>query len=621
MNTYKSEPSVSVFSTDMPRAGGEASRLWTGRQQTVIKAAADAPSVAVRARARWQERRWALSLAGAVVLWVMLGSGLSLPSQPHQSGNGTISFENIVERSGVNFVLDNSRTPEKHQIETMMGGVAVLDYDNDGWLDLFFANGAHLPDFDKSEPRFYNRLYRNLGNGTFADVTERAGLRGSGYAMGVAVGDYDNDGFVDLYVTGVNRNQLFHNNGDGTFTDVTVKAGVAGIHPQYGKTYAVSAGWFDYDNDGWLDLFVVNYLNWSIANAPPCAVKGVRAYCSPNSFEGQPNMLYRNQGDGTFVDVSERSQIGRQVGKGMGVAFADYNGDGLMDVFVANDTFRNFLFRNEGQGKFTEVGILAGVAFNENGRSIAGMGADFRDVDNDGRPDLFVTAMIGDTFPLFRGLGGGQFADVTTSAGLALPTINLTAWGNGIFDFDNDGLKDLFAATGAILDNAMEIDRLPYELPNLLLRNQGRCTFADVSRQAGKSFSQPRAHRGAAFGDFTGDGRIDIVTTNLNASPELLVNRTQNANHWLMVKLTGTRSNRDGLGAQLKLTTARGVQYNQATTSVGYSSSSDRRIHFGLGPERLVEKLEITWPSGTRQTLTQLKADQVVSVREPAGGR
>jgi len=286
----------------------------------------------------------------------------------------SISFENVVERSGVDFVLNNSVTADKHQIETMMGGVALFDYDNDGLLDIYFANGARLPQMDKSNPAFSNRLYRNVGGGSFKDVTELAGVRGSGYAMGVAVGDYDNDGHVDLYVAGVNRNQLFRNNGDGTFGDVTAKAGVAGIHPKYGKTYAVSVGWFDYDNDGHLDLFLVNYLKWSLATAPPCTVKGIRAYCSPNSFAGTPNMLFRNNRDGTFTDVSDASQIGRHIGKGMGVAFSDYDGDGFTDVFVANDTFRNFLFRNNGDGTFAEVGILAGVAFNENGKSVAGMG-------------------------------------------------------------------------------------------------------------------------------------------------------------------------------------------------------------------------------------------------------
>jgi enediyne biosynthesis protein E4 len=529
-----------------------------------------------------------------------------------------IKFENMIESAGVDFVLNNSATPNKHQIETMMAGVAALDYNNDGFLDLYFANGAQLPTMDKTDPKFYNRLYRNNKNGSFRDVTEEAGVRGKGYAMGVAAADYDNDGFTDLYVTGVDHNHLFHNNGDGSFSDLTEKAGLLGIHPKYGKTYAVSAGWFDYDNDGRLDLFVVNYLNWSLAKAPPCDVRGIRAYCSPKSFDGQPNMLFHNNGDGTFTDVSDASGVGGQIGKGMGVAFADYNNDGRIDLFVANDTYRNFLFRNDGGGKFSEIGITSGVAYNENGKSIAGMGADFRDVDNDGKPDLFVTAMIGDTFPLFKN-SSGQFIDVTSAAGITAPTLKLTAWGTGVYDFDNDGWKDLFAATGAILDNADEIDHLPYRLPNLLLRNRGDGGFADLSKLAGKDLTVPAAHRGCAFGDFNNDGLIDIVTTNLNTKPELLINRSPNRGHWLIIKLIGGPSNRDGIGTQIKVATAKGAQYNHATTSVGYSSSSDVRVHFGLGAAETVETLEVRWPSGGKQTLSKVKADQILVIRESQG--
>ncbi len=537
---------------------------------------------------------------------------LPLNAQPTKP-KPAISFEDSIDRSGINFILNNSRTPDKHQIETMMAGVAVFDFDNDNLLDIYFANGAALPSFNKSDPRFFNRLYRNKGDGTFTDVTDKAGVKGKGYAMGVATGDYDNDGFVDLYVTGVNHNQLFHNNGDGTFVDATEKAQVTSVIKQYGKTYSVSAGWLDYDNDGWLDLFVVNYLNWNIKTAPPCKSKGIRAYCNPTHFDGQPNILYRNNHDGTFTDVSESSGIGKHIGKGMGVAFADYNGDGWTDIFVANDTFRNYLFENQRNGTFKEIGILSGIAFNENGKSIAGMGVDFRDINNDGKPDAFVTAMIGDTFPLYQNLGN-QFADVTNNVGLMSPTIRLTAWGTGIFDFDNDGWKDMFAACGAILDNAMEIEGNPYPLPNLLLRNMGNGQFTDVSKASGVANALP--HRGAAFGDFNNDGRVDIVTTSLNAKPELFMNRTQNLQHWLIVKLIGSKSNRDGLGAQLKITAGKMTQYNHATTSVGYSSASDKRVYFGLGTNAMIDRLEITWPSGVQQTLTNVKADQMLTVKE-----
>jgi hypothetical protein len=437
--------------------------------------------------------------------------------------------------------------------------------------------------------------------------------------MGVAVGDYDNDGYEDLYIASVNHNQLFHNNGDGTFTDVTAKAGVAGIHPNSGKTWGISAGWFDYDNDGLLDLIVINYVNWNIETEPPCKVGEVRAYCSPNSYSGQPNILYHNNGDGTFTDVSVKSGIDKLIGKGMGVAFADYDNDGFEDLFISNDTFRNFLLHNNRDGTFSEMGILNGVAYNENGKSIAGMGVDFRDVDNDGRPDIFVAAMVGDTFPLFRNRGR-DFADITSSSGVARATSGLTAWGNGIFDFDNDGYKDLFATCASILDNSEEIDHMPAKLPNLVLRNLGVAggpvRFTDVSKTAGPSFQVPAAHRGVAFGDFNNDGKIDAVVVVQNAKPEIWMNRSPGGNHWLILNLIGTKTNRDGLGARVKITpNAGGPQWNHATTATGFSTSSDKRVHFGLGAATQ-SGIEINWPSGVHQVLTNVKADQVLTVRE-----
>lgn len=542
----------------------------------------------------------------------------ALAAVPPKPPEPSIVFENVAERSGVNFVLDNSVTPRKHQIETMIAGVAVFDYNNDGRLDLYFVNGAPIPGLEKTGPRYWNRLYRNNGDGTFTDVTEAAGVQGKGYGMGVAAADYDNDGFTDLYVTGVNHNQLLHNNGDGTFTDVTEKAGLAGIHPKYGKTWAISAGWFDYDNDGRLDLFVVNYVKWSLATEPPCTVNNIRAYCSPDSYEGLPNMLFHNNGDGTFTDVSESSGIAKYIGKGMGVAFADYDGDGYTDVFVSNDTYRNFLFHNDGNGKFTETAILSGVAYNENGKSIAGMGTDFRDIDNDGAPDIFVVGMVGDTFPVFLNRRGKDFLDVTSSSGVSRASVGYTAWGAGISDFDNDGWKDLFASRASILDNSEEIDHLPAKLPNAVYRNLSGRRFADVSAQAGPSFAVPQAHRGTAFGDLNNDGKMDVVVTSLNARPEVFMNRSPNSNHWLLIRLTGTKSNRDGLGARIRIDTPAGSQYNHATTSVGYSGSSDRRVHFGLGQAAAVDTVEILWPSGIRQVLQNVKADQVLDVREPA---
>jgi hypothetical protein len=498
----------------------------------------------------------------------------------------------------------------------MVGGVAVFDYNNDGLLDIFFTNGAAIPSLEKTDPSYWNRLFRNNGDGTFTDVTEKAGLQGVGYSMGVAAGDYDNDGFVDLYVTGVNRNQLFHNNGDGTFTDVTETAGVGGIVPKLGKAWSVAAGWFDYNNDGLLDLFVVNYLNYGIKTATPCVQQGLPAYCSPVDYLGTPNILYRNNGDGTFTDVSEQSHISKYVGKGMGLAFADYDNDGFTDIFVSNDTFENYLLHNNRDGTFTNVALLAGVAYNAFGNAIAGMGADFRDIDNDGKPDIFETAMFGEGFPLYKNLGDGQFQDVTATAGLSALTSRSTAWGVGVFDFDNDGNKDLFTANSDILDNSMELAHRPYPLPNRVFRNNGNLRFDDLSAKAGTSFQVPAPHRGAAFGDLNNDGKIDVIVTVLNGAPELWMNRSKSGPHWIILKLVGVKSNRDGLGTKVKLTTSLGSQYNHATTAVSYNSSSDKRVHFGLGSASVIDTIELTWPSGVKQVLKNVKADQILTVTE-----
>ena len=538
---------------------------------------------------------------------------LHTSSAAGQSADSAIVFENTIKASKIDFVLKNSVSPQRYSIETMTGGVAVFDYNNDGLLDIFFTNGAEIPSLKKSNSSFHNKLFRNNGDGTFTDVTEKAGLAGVGYSMGVAAGDYDNDGFVDLYVTGFNCNQLFHNNGDGTFTDRTEKAGVNGVLKQ-GKPWSVAAGWIDYNNDGLLDLFVVNYLDYSLSTAHSCKTGNIVDYCSPDEYRGTPNILYRNNGDGTFTDVSQQSHISQYLGKGMGVAFADYDGDGFTDIFVSNDSIPNFLLHNNGDGTFTDVALRAGVAYNENGKAVAGMGTDFRDIDNDGMPDIFLTAMYRDSFPLYRNRGKGQFEDVTETSGIAAMTTRFTAWGTGIFDFDNDGNKDIFAAGSAILDNSMEVNHKPYPLPNFLYRNLGNMRFKDVSGEAGASFSVPAAHRGAAFGDLNNDGKIDIVVTVLNGEPQLLMNRSQNHNHWIILKLVGVADNRDGLGTRVKITTANGVQYNQATTAVGYNSSSDKRVYFGLQNATVVDQIELVWPTGVKQVLHHVMADQILTI-------
>lgn len=529
-----------------------------------------------------------------------------------------ISFEDDSDSSGITFQLKNSVSPQRYSIETMLGGIAVFDYNNDGFLDIFFTNGASIPSLQKSDPSYSNRLFRNNGNGTFTDVTASAGVEGIGYSMGVAAGDFDNDGNVDLYVAGVEHNQLLHNQGNGKFRDVTQASGVSGILPGRGKLWSVAAGWFDYDNDGLLDLLVINYLDYDVKTAKLCEVDKVRTYCAPGNFRGTPNILYHNNGDGTFSDVSGKSHIGDFLGKGMGVAFADYDNDGFPDVFISNDTMQNFLFHNNGDGTFKEVGLDMGVAYTDSGGVVAGMGADFRDLDNDGLPDILHTAMTGDTFPVYRN-AGAVFDDVTESSGMTAFSRHLTAWGTGAFDFDNDGLKDIFVAGGAILDNEMEVLHRPTKMPNGVLLNTGEFKFEDARAQLGEAMNRPLLHRGVAFGDFNNDGKVDAVVSVLNDKPQLLMNRSANRNHWIILKLVGTRSNRDGLGTRVKIQTHQGAQFNHATTTGSYNSSSDKRVHFGLGEAESIDHVDLSWPSGQKQSLTNVKADQVLTITEPYG--
>src|SRR6185312_9301061 len=554
----------------------------------------------------------ALALSGGVSQGAPKNTKGQARSTAHISGAPAIEFQNMIQQSRIKFTLKNSVSPQRYSIETMLGGVAVFDYNNDGLLDIFFTNGAAIPALRKTGPEYYNRLFRNNGDGTFTDVTKQAGLEGIGYSMGVAVGDYDNDGYEDIYVAGVNKNALYHNKGNGTFTNVTQRAGVSGVVPGLGKPWAVAAGWFDYNNDGLLDLIVINYLNYDIKTASTCKVRGIPSYCSPNDFSGTPNILYRNNGNGTFTDVSQQSHIAQYVGKGMGVAFADYDGDGHTDVFISNDTFPNFLLRNNGDGTFTDVAMQAGVAYNGNGKTVAGMGVDFRDLGNDGKPDIFQTAMFGDTFPLYRNLGDGQFEDDTGKSGLTVLTSRLTAWGAGAYDFDNDGKKDLFIAGSEILDNSMESSHRPFALPDKVFRNKGGLVFEDCSSGLPKA----APHRGAAFGDFNNDGKIDVVVSVIHRPPHLLMNSSNNHHHWITLKLIGVKSNRDGLGTRITVTTAHGMQYNHATTTVGYNSSSDKRVHFGLGADAVIQQIDLSWPSGVRQRLSNIKADQILTIKE-----
>ena len=529
---------------------------------------------------------------------------------------GPIAFEEIAVKSGLRFTTDSSPTPNKNQPETMVAGVGLIDYDNDGWLDVYLVNGAAIPSLKKESSRYWNRLFHNNRDGTFTDVTEKAGAQGKGYGMGVAIGDFDNDGWPDIFLANVTSNQLLRNNHDGTFTDVTDKAGLAGARLDGKKMWSVSAGWFDYDNDGRLDLFVSNYVKWDVNQDPSCGPNPqTRAYCHPKNYAPLPNTLYHNNGDGRFTDVSESTGISKSLGKGMGVVFDDYDHDGFTDVFVANDNAPNLLFHNLGGKRFEEVGMQAGVAYPESGAFISSMGADFRDVDNDGRPDIWHTAIEGETFPLFRNTGDGQFTETTMAAGLTHATREMSGWSNGIFDFDNDGWKDLFVVRGNVQDNLALMSLRKSEEPNTVFRNLGTGKFQTVD--AGPEFAKAALHRGAAFGDLDNDGCVDAVVTVLNGPVKYFHNVSPAGNHWILLRLVGTKSNRMGLGAQVAITTEDGArQWNHATTSTGYASSSDPRVHFGLGASKIVKDIEILWPSGIRQTLHDVPAGRIVTVTE-----
>jgi hypothetical protein len=559
-------------------------------------------------------RRPAGGLTLGILLICALRPGLQVSSRPTEPSH--IRFENRQPNSGITFVLNNGTTDDKPIIDSTLGGVALLDYDSDGYLDIFFTNGAKIPGLSKTNAAFSNRLYHNNHDGTFTDVTERAGVRGEGYSMGAAAADYDNDGWTDLYVTGVNRNILYHNNGDGTFTDVTQKAGTTGVSGGK-KLWSVSAAWIDYDNDGYLDLFVADYLDWSPENSHVCGPVGRRLSCPPSMYKGEPNILYHNNGDGTFTDVSVATGIAQSVGKGMGVAIADYDGDGWTDIFVANDNERNFLFKNRlGQG-FDEVGVASFVAYTDDGVPVSSMGVDFRDWNNSGRPGLFVTALGGETFPLFRNEDRKIFSMATYESGIGFGSFQMSGWGAGIYDFDNDGYKDLFSANSHVNENADLNPQQQYRQPNAVFRNLQNATFRDASAEAGPVMKLRAAHRGAAFGDLDNDGKVDVVVSAIGSSAELLYNTSPDGNHWIAIETIGTKSNRDGIGTQIKLTSESGlVQYNEVTTAGSYASSSDKRVHFGLGHDSVVKEIELRWPSGTLQVVRDVKADQILRVVE-----
>ncbi len=536
------------------------------------------------------------------------------PSVPAVPGR----FVDAAQKLGIHFKHEASPTSKKYLLETMGSGVALFDYDNDGRLDIFFANGAHLDDPmpkgafpKKDDPKYWNRLYHQKPDGTFEDVTEKAGLAGSGYSTGVAVGDYDNDGNEDLFVAGYGRSTLYHNNGNGTFTDVTDAAGVAG------SGWATSAAWVDYDNDGRLDLVVARYMEWDFDDIY-CGERkaGYRAYCHPDIFKPVSILLYHNDGNGKFTEVSRKAGVDKP-GKGLGVAIADYDHDGWPDILITNDSVPEQLFHNKRDGTFEEVAMVSGLALDGSGATYAGMGVDFEDYNNDGWPDVVITDLANQRYALYKNAGDGTFDYVTNPMGLGAITLLHSGWGVKFLDYDNDGWKDLFIAQSHVMDTIeIQEPHLHYREPPLLAWNDRGQKFVDVSAESGDIFQQKWVGRGLATGDINNDGKVDVVITSNNGPAYVLMNETPTHNHWITLKLIGVKSNRDGIGAQVTVSTDAGKQYATVTTAGSYESSSDPRVHFGLGSATSVKLISIRWPSGIVQTLANTKADQILSVTE-----
>jgi hypothetical protein len=539
-------------------------------------------------------------------------------STAQQTASPPAKFTDITSSVGVHFAYQASHTSKKYLLETMGAGVALFDYDNDGRLDIFAVNGALLADPTpkgsipaKPDPTYWSRLYHQKPDGTFEDVTQKAGLQGMGYGMGVAVGDYDNDGYEDLYVTAYGGNRLYHNNGDGTFTDITEKAGVGG------RGWSTSAAWMDIDGDGLLDLIVLRYLDWDFEDIW-CGVhqKESRSYCHPDAFRPVTLLAYHNEGNGHFTEISQKIGLIKP-GKSLGLAIADYDRDGHPDIFIANDSMLEFLYHNKGNGTFEEVGLSANVAVDGDGHTYAGMGVDFSDVNNDGLPDLLVTDLANQMYALYENSGDGSFNYAGYTSGMGQITRTHSGWGVRWLDYDNDGWKDLLVAQGHDMDTIETTSpNLRYREHLLLVRNTGH-GFVDVSAQSGEVFRQAWVGRGLAVGDINNDGRLDAVVTTNDGPLYILRNDTETLNHWLTLTLIGHKSNRDALGAEVKLVTKLGQQWQTVTTAGSYLSSSDKRVHFGLGSETAAQTLEIHWPSGIVQILKNVAADQLLKIDEP----
>ena len=521
------------------------------------------------------------------------------------------SFVDVASRSKIPYTTNNSFVGRKFFPQPMCGGIAVLDFDRDGRMDIFFTNGAKLPELKKTDASYFNCLLRQTSGGAFEDVTARAGLTGEhlDFNFGVAAGDYDNDGYPDLFLCSIGRNALYHNNGNGTFTDVTAASGIGG---KPADTLSIAAAWFDYDNDGLLDLIVSNYTLWSPKTDARCMMNDRDYYCDPRRYPSVPHQLFRNLGQGKFADVTAKSGFAAVPGKGMGVSIADFNDDGWMDVFIANDTEPNSLFINRGNGTFEEKGLELGVAYNENAQVGSSMGSDAKDFDNDGKVDIFYNNLMGQIWQLLRNRGDvfQYYSSLSRVQKLSMP---YSGWSNGFIDYNNDGWKDIYSSNG-------DVDMMSVKSPqhDTMFENVGGKSFVEVSEEMGKDFLPKGYQRGSAFCDLNDDGALDIVVTSLNQPPRILINSAGTGNHWLMLNLVGRKSARDAIGAKVKLTTASGrVLYNHVAVSVGFMSSSDPRVHFGLRAETQINSLEIQWPSGLRQTLKNPAPDQFLTVDEP----
>jgi hypothetical protein len=525
-------------------------------------------------------------------------------------------FVDATAKAGITFVHKSGASPDKFMVETFGSGLAWIDYDNDGFPDLYFVNGA---------PGASNALYHNNKDGTFTDVTQTAGVAADGvgkqapaaksYKTGVAVGDYDNDGYLDLYVTAFGPNILFHNNGDGTFSDVTARADVAGGQHEW----STSTGFFDYDRDGRLDLYVVNYLDYRLDENPYCGPRkeGYRMYCHPTQFDGMADRLFHNNGDGTFSDVSKQAGIANPAGKGLGLTFCDYDRDGDTDIYIANDTVRNFLYRNNGDGTFTDVAYAAGVGFDPNGKPQAGMGTDCADVDGNGYPDIFVTNFSEELNALYQNRGDGTFDDISATAGMGSAFLPL-GFGTKMYDVDNDGDLDIHVTNGHVIDNVKLFQpSLTFAQKDLLFENVGG-KFKDVTARGGPALQAERIGRGLAVADFDNDGRLDVAISSLGQRPVLLKNQGGRPANWIIIRAKGKKSNTFGLGATVRIQTSEGVQVREINNAASYLSSNDVRLHAGLGAARTIQQIDILWPSGSRQVLKDVSVNQILTIEEPS---